>query len=158
MIFISHNKKDEYRALEIKTYLDKYNIESYIDVLDPQIKITEDITQHIISKLRNSTHLIVVFTENTKDSMWVPFELGAAYESGKGIGVFLKNQFVKLPEYLDAFPLMKDYLGLNEYIKLYQRQTVSIQKSITESIGFEKTSSQKQEFAGKFIKDLKSLL
>ena len=154
MIFISHNKKDEAKALKIKNYLDSKKIRSYIDVLDPSINSSTDITTHIISKLKESTHIIVVFTEYTKNSMWVPFELGAAYVSEKGIGVFLWTEYqLDLPEYLDAFPVMKNDQDLNQYIDIYNKTTLS--KSLTEMFDHVKTASEKH-YAQNFINELKS--
>jgi len=110
-IFISHKKEDEEKAKEVEKYIKQdYDFKTYLDVLDNEIDSTTNITEHIVEKLRDATHLLVIFSEETKKSMWVPFELGVSYERNHGIGVLLwanalmdKNE---LPEYLNAFPIM----------------------------------------------------
>ncbi len=156
MIFISHKKEDKERALRIHSYLKRQGVNSYIDVLDPKISY-ENVTKRIIKQLRKATHLIVVFSEYTEGSMWVPFELGVAYERNNGIGVYLWQHStysspIQLPEYLDEFPIMKTQDDLDKYIELY-RET----KIIMESREFVKSASIKN-YAQRFIDELKSKL
>ncbi len=135
MIFISHRKIDEDKALAINKFLMENNVKSYIDVLDPSLQAPIDITQRIVEQLRISSHVIVVFSNNTKGSLWVPFELGAAYESDKGIGVFLFDK-PELPLYLDAFPILRDKNDLLLYIEEYKKDYQRLKKAndyLTES-------------------------
>jgi hypothetical protein len=155
MIFISHKKEDKNKALDIHCYLKEKNVNSYIDVLDPSITY-ENVAQRIIEQLRKATHLIVVFSEHTKESMWVPFELGVAYERNNGIGIFLwpdnHGLYIKFPEYLDEFPVMKSVKDLDKYIKLYRETKIAM-----ESIDFVKSASVKN-YTQQFIDELKSEL
>ena len=155
MIFISHKKEDETKALEIHSYLEQKGVDSYIDVLDPNISY-ENVTERIIEQLRNATHLIVVFSEHTKGSMWVPFELGVAYERNNGIGIYLwpDNAYlsIQLPEYLYEFPIMETQDDLDKYIELYRESRI-----ITESREFVKSASI-ENYAQRFIDELKSKL
>ena len=155
MIFISHKKEDETKALKIHSYLEQKGVDSYIDVLDPNISY-ENVTERIIEQLRNATHLIVVFSEHTKGSMWVPFELGVAYERNNGIGIYLwpdnAYSFIQLPEYLDEFPIMETQDDLDKYIELYRKSRI-----IMESREFVKSASI-ENYAQRFIDELKSKL
>lgn len=111
-IFISHKKEDSKKAEEVAEYIKKkYNFGVYVDTLDENINKKINITDRIVDKLRNSTHILVVFSEHTKGSMWVPFELGVSYERNQGIGVLIwpdkVNISYDLPEYLEDFPILK---------------------------------------------------
>lgn len=133
MIFISHRKVDEGMAVKISEYLKAKGIQSWVDALDPATRNgATDITKHIISTLDKCSHLIVVFSINTVGSMWVPFELGAAYNAEKGIGTYLIDN-ASNPEYLNAFPRMKNGSDLDYYIAEYQSDKKVRKSFITES-------------------------
>jgi hypothetical protein len=139
--------------------------------LDDGIVTHENITDRIIGKLRDTTHLLVVFSEKTIGSMWVPFELGISYEREQGIGVLIWpdgiNIDYKLPEYLNEFPKLKckkknssDSCGaedLNKYldeIKENPNKTVLLDSINMESFGMRKTASE-VNYAREFIDRLK---
>jgi hypothetical protein len=182
-IFISHKKEDEEKAKKVEKYIKQdYNFKTYLDVLDNEIDSTINITEHIVEKLRDATHLLVIFSEETKKSMWVPFELGVSYERNHGIGVLLwaNNSMDKkeLPEYLTDFPIMNskkiprgtgllsqllDDIDMREFksdLKKYLNQIKEQEKfeSITmESYGTE-SYKNKSDYAKVFIHELKEKL
>ena len=74
-VFISHKQEDYLSALLLKRTFDRLNIDSYIDVLDSAIAGGgQGLTEHIKQQLNNCTDIIVVMSEATKLSWWVPFE------------------------------------------------------------------------------------
>lgn len=165
-IFISHKKEDEEKAIELSDYIEeKFGFSTYVDVLDDKIREYENVTERIVSQLRDSTHLLVVFSEHTKKSMWVPFELGVAYEREEGIGVYIypddpyRFTYYDLPEYLEEFPKMESYSGLNKYLNLIKEKP-NKQKLLLEakeSLGFTKRASE-INYAQEFINELKKRL
>lgn len=117
-VFISHKNKDSDAALKIGSYLKSEGIETYIDVFDPATKTTEDITSLILDRLSLCTHLIAVVSENTKESWWVPFEIGAASEAARRICSYKKPYtYEELPQYLTKWPIMTS----PEHMKLFVR-------------------------------------
>jgi hypothetical protein len=81
-VFLSHKKEDKPASKKIAEYLSNAGIDYYLDeededlqraasVSDP-IKIIEAIKQSI----KNITHMLVVISEKTYCSQWVPFEVG----------------------------------------------------------------------------------
>ncbi len=165
-IFISHKKEDEKKAIKLSDYIEgKFGFSTYVDVLDDKIYKYENVTERIVSQLRNSTHLLVVFSEHTKKSMWVPFELGVAYEREEGIGVYIcPDNFSglrdnDLPEYLEEFPKMKNDTDLDKYLNLIKEKP-NKQKLLLEaqeSFGFAKRASE-INYAQEFINELKKRL
>lgn len=119
MIFISHRQADEQKAKQMAELLRGKGVQYYLDVLDPATKTASDITQHIMSTLDKCSHVIVMFSNNTEGSMWVPFELGAAYKGGKGIGTYLLDQ-IKTPEYLNTFPKMRSSYDVDKFVEEYR--------------------------------------
>jgi len=167
-IFISHKQEDSDKAENVSKYIqEQYGFETYVDTLDDGIRSYTNITDRIIGKLRDTTHLLVIFSEKTIESMWVPFELGVSYEREQGIGVLIWpdgiNIDYKLPEYLDEFPKLKckkkissDSCGiedLNEYLDEIKRNPTKevLMESISmDSLGMRKTASE-VNYAREFI-------
>lgn len=155
MIFISHRRADEVQARQVAELLRIKSVQSYLDVLDPAAKTSTDITKHIMNTLDRCSHVLVIFSSNTAGSMWVPFELGAAYKGGKGIGTYLID-YVSTPEYLDAFPKMKTSSDLDQYVEEYKSdQRLSKSYSNDRSFTLDEASSSKAE---SFIRRVKSRL
>jgi hypothetical protein len=169
-IFISHKQEDTMKAEKVSKYIEsKYGFSTYVDTLDDSISPSTNITDRIVGKLRDATHLLVIFSEKTKGSMWVPFELGVSYERQQGIGVLLWAETLRendLPEYLDAFPKLRvkqngfgyrvgGYVSfeedLNKYLDEIKRNpTKEILMESMESLGMRKTASE-VNYAREFI-------
>lgn len=156
MIFISHRKSDEQKAKQMSDYLKLKDVSTYLDILDPTTKTASDITKHIMSNLNRCSHLIVIYSNNTVGSMWVPFELGAAYKDGKGIGTYLVDQ-LSTPEYLNAFPKMKQTTDIDKFVEEY-KEDQKLTKSVTNDRSFQLNESSGTAKAEKFISRLKSRL
>jgi hypothetical protein len=170
-IFISHKQEDSVKAERVALYIKReYGFEVYVDTLDDGIKSIINITDRIVDKLRDSTHLLVIFSEKIKGSMWVPFELGVSYEREQGIGVLVwTEQPLYLPEYLDEFPILKvskkydsiDYkTNLDKYLKEIKKNPTKevLMDSISmEEFNFNKSAS-KVNYAREFINRLNRVL
>jgi TIR domain len=157
MVFISHRQADENVGVQIKDKLKVLGVDAYIDVLDPKLKKPIDVTKRIVEQLRRCSHIIAVFTANTAGSLWVPFELGAAYEADKGIGTYVLGS-PTIPEYLDAFPIMRSVPDLRQFAEEYKKQA-TVAKSLTDgSRIFESAHKSETRMADDFIYRLKSKL
>jgi len=104
--FISHKNEDADAALEIGNHIMNdfgYNI--YLDLFDETLQIAdqnndvETIVKSIHKGLSYSTHLLCVVTEKSKESWWIPYEIGYAQANSKKT-VSLK---LKTSEYLPTF-------------------------------------------------------
>lgn len=132
MIFISHRSLDESKAIEIEEYLNAaHGIESFRAPYSVNKDDKTDIAKWVIGKLNECSHVIALFSVNTVGSMWVPFELGAAYQAKKGIGTFIYGS-PDIPSYLKTFPRMYDEEDLDKYAYLYLEDR-RISKSMREA-------------------------
>lgn len=149
-VFVSHKKEDKPVALYVSNYLQQRGLHAYIDILDGGINAL-NVTERIVSNLRDSTHLIVIYSDNTKYSEWVPFELGVGYERNEGIGVFKYNFNGLLPAYLNAFPVMNNEEDLNKFTALCKKGVLwCFSESKDESV------DDQHGYAKRFITDLKA--
>lgn len=149
-VFVSHKKEDKPVALYVADYLKQRGLHAYIDVLDDSIT-SSNVTERIVANLRDSTHLIVIYSDNTKYSEWVPFELGVGYERNEGIGVLKYNLTGSPPPYLNVFPVMNTEEDLNKFISLCKK---GVFECFSESK--DESADDQHGYAKRFIKDLKA--
>ena len=119
-VFISHQKKDSETAQAIADYLLNAGIEIYFDQFDKSIYLSDP--QSVVTAIQrgivNSCLMLVVFSPNTLSSMWVPWEIGYAYNSTITLGVLRIKGIPKneLPEYLRVVNIISDIWDLNQLI------------------------------------------
>lgn len=75
LVFISHNKADKDFARNIGFHLKSLNVDVWFD--EWEIQAGESITNKINKGLLNSSHVIIIWSENAKRSNWVTRELNA---------------------------------------------------------------------------------
>ena len=115
-VFISHKQEDSLYAKFVKRQLDLLNVDSYLDVLDTTINGGgEALTDHIKDQLNSCTDIIVVMSEATKYSWWVPFEIGMAAQIDMPTATYLASS-VSLPDYLTYWPRLKSVSDVATYV------------------------------------------
>lgn len=65
-VFISHKEENKDYAVYVQNFLHHCGIKSFLDITDKGPNGYQSITDWIIENLRNSTHLLVIFSEHTK--------------------------------------------------------------------------------------------
>jgi hypothetical protein len=120
-VFISHKKQDSHTAQYIQQQLTLNDIESYLDITDPESMKADNITEVITRNIKKSTHLIAVISDITQQSWWVPFEIGEATIAEKRIATYHIGS-VKLPEYLENWPAMRQISELDLFINAYREE------------------------------------
>ncbi len=148
-IFLSHKNEDKEACIEIGKYLEETGIDYYLDIYDQDLQYAAEkndpikITHHIKEGIRLSSHMIVVISEKTKNSQWIPFEIGYGhasivdknYENLKNDQIF-NLAFLTLKEISDepipdflkiAFPI-RGIKSLIEYIEKIKPNEVELKK------------------------------
>ncbi len=112
--FLSHSSKDDDLIVGTTIILENHGAKVYTDKIDPQMPpYTSHETAKLLKSRIHQTHRFVLLTSpNSKDSRWVPWELGVA-DSSKGM------------QKIAIFPSADDAEDLDwtswEYLGLYQR-------------------------------------
>ena len=115
-IFISHKLQDSATENLIANELKEIKVDCYLDVLDNSITENgKELTNHIRANLNKCTDIIVVMSNITKFSQWVPFEVGMAAQKDMPTATFLKED-VSLPDYLQYWPRLKKSTDIREYV------------------------------------------
>lgn len=122
-VFLSHKREDKQKALDIARYLKIHEIDSYVDVLDPALQSTDDITKKLIERIGECTHLMAVVSNYTDKSWWVPFEIGIGTEKDRRITSYQLTS-VQLPEFLKKWPILKNTRDLDAFVRLYKQDGV----------------------------------
>jgi hypothetical protein len=141
-VFISYKHLDRDLAMQINNRLKLEDIDTYLDVLDPESQSTENITTVITKNIALCTHLIAIVSKETATSWWVPFEIGEATISVKRIASY-RSGYSSLPEYLEMWPKMDTMQHLEFFIAEYksERQRATYNRNIFESVGSVGTKS-----------------
>jgi hypothetical protein len=172
-IFLSHKQEDGEKARKIHEYLTANQVICYLDCLDDAVSSQKDITEYLIEKIGECSHLMVVVSQdNTRKSWWIPFEIGIATEKKKRIVSYYISEDMQghnplLPgfnveeiEFLKDWPVLKNRAidggsgineeDLNKFIGVYKRDA-SVDRAESEE---ERDISSPGDFHGQ----LKALL
>lgn len=121
-VFISHKKEDSALAIAIQNAFSKNKVATYLDVLDSSIiGGGKELTDHIKNSLNSCTDIIVVMSDATKYSWWVPFEIGMSAQVDMPTANFLKSEIV-LPSYLSYWPRLRNTSDIDKYVAV-RKQT-----------------------------------
>jgi len=98
-VFISHKSTDSTSANQVQQAFRNLGVDAYLDLLDNFAGEGEKLTAHIKEQLNKCSDIIVVMSETTKASWWVPFEIGMSAQIEMPTATYLVSD-VELPDYL----------------------------------------------------------
>lgn len=128
-VFISHKREDALDAERIARQLRVYDVETYLDILDPVVfNDGKSLTEHIKKSLNSCSDILVVMSNATKSSQWVPFEIGMAAQVDLPTVTFL-TESVQLPDYLAYWPCLRKLADLSKYVAVRRTTALEIQKN-----------------------------
>ncbi len=154
-VFISHKDYDRNIALRVQKVLEEKKVDAYLDLLDDvTTQKGEMLTKHIKQKLNECTDILVVMSENTKLSWWVPFEIGMAEQKDLPIVNYLQSG-VDLPDYLSYWPRLKNEWDLSLYVDSHNKIK---QQMLNEGAQHKTIFSSYTSRTERFYKELKQQL
>ena len=114
-IFLSHKQQDQSLALHVQQRLEtKHQIACYLDVIDLALERKgEDLAAYLRAQMAHCTHLIAVVSPATKQSSWVPWEVGVATERDMPLATY--SDGTRPLEFLEKWPYMMTMLQLDAY-------------------------------------------
>lgn len=144
-IFISHKQEDALSANKIASELRAINVDYYLDLLDSSVvQSGRELTNHIKRNLNDCTDIIVIMSNLTRFSQWVPFEVGMAAQIDMPTATFLQED-VSLPDFLQYWPRLKKVSDIRKYVlarndvdREYQQY-----RSIYESASYQKRKTER---------------
>ena len=139
-VFISHKSEDMELADECANILKEKGFDIYLDKYDPYINESPDRAKRIESKIESSTDLLVIITENTKLSWWVPFEIGLSTANDIRIVSLVFENAPKLPSFIRKWPIIDTEQKLKIYLKQLEKdknQLLTESRNLRKSMGLE---------------------
>ena len=97
-LFISYAHEDSRMADQIERLCQEIGIQCFLDRKD--IHWGESITKAVGNGLDEATHVVLIVSPASLKSMWVPFEIGFAFGTGKQVLPVLTHPSLDLPGYL----------------------------------------------------------
>ncbi|QOT82080.1 toll/interleukin-1 receptor domain-containing protein [Cupriavidus basilensis] len=78
--FLSHSSKDQDLVVGATRVLEGHGASVYLDEIDPEMPpyTTEETAAILKGRIRQTSRFVLLATANSKDSRWVPWELGVA--------------------------------------------------------------------------------
>jgi hypothetical protein len=95
---------------------------SYLDINDEELQRAVEIndalriTSSIEKGITNSSHIMCIVSEKTKNSWWVPYEVGYGKKSNKELSTLALKDVVGLPSFLEITHRIEGIVGLNKYL------------------------------------------
>lgn len=135
-IFISHKYEDLKAAQEVADYITDYGFDVYLDDRDFRLQKavnandSEGIVSCIEDGLNTSTHILVLVTDNTRISWWVPYETGYAKKGEKGIASLLLKKADEFPDYLKIEKTLRGFKDLTDYLETLPKLTPIMESTV----------------------------
>jgi len=85
-IFLSHSSKDDDLVAGAIRVLENHGANVYVDEIDPEMPpyTTEETAALLKTRIRDTSRFVLLASKNSKESKWVPWELGIA-DGVKGV-------------------------------------------------------------------------
>ena len=124
-VFISHRSTDKKAAEAVAEYLKENDIDVYLDKYDQELQNADRandakaVVEHIERGLSVSTHILTLISPETRESWWVPYEVGYGKKGGKRIASAILKNYINgdFPDYLKIERMIKSPGEFSEYVK-----------------------------------------
>ena len=127
-VFISHKKEDRDAAKKVADYITESGIDVYFDEYDTTINRNDprSVVAAIKRGMQLSTHMVIIFTNKTLSSTWVPWEIGYGDATKTDICILKMSDIKKsqLPEYMQIVKVLLDIYDLNVFLAKVQNTTI----------------------------------
>lgn len=123
--FISHKDEDTDAAIALGKHItEDFGFNIYLDVYDNELQEAdknndpEGVVNAIHKGIQYASHLLCIVTEKSKDSWWIPYEIGFAQAKGVKTSSIKIKQAEYIPTYLrvDNSPVFLTIMELDEYL------------------------------------------
>ena len=127
-VFISYSSKDESKAIEIRDYLVEKNLKCWM--APDSIPVGSNYQSEIPKGIENANILVLVLSENSQKSIWVPKEVSYALDQGKCILPFEISKGDLLP----AFKFLLINIQIDDDIKNLSDRIFELKRSFSNDI------------------------
>lgn len=140
-VFISYSRRDKDNARKVVKMVEDLGINVYFDENDEALQLADEQKDHekvvecIENGISHSTALLGIITENTKDSWWVPYEIGSATGHAKPHAHLITKEVDILPSYIQASTILPSVEALDAWLTKHAKSNLSKLEFLLESLG-----------------------
>lgn len=116
-VFLSYQWADRITALDLAAYLDECGRSVYIDVHDDTLTPGDyNLDNALMTAIGNADTMVIVVSDETQGSWWVPWEIGVSTPFGKPRAVYRTQVNRALPIYLQKLPRLGNVGSANQWV------------------------------------------
>lgn len=116
-VFLSYRHSDSTTAWELAYYLDLRGIRVFIDVHDDSLVPGQrDLDDALVTAIRNAKTMIIIVSDATQGSWWVPWEVGVSTPFGKPRATYKPQTSDPLPAYLERLKALRNREEANSWV------------------------------------------
>ncbi|MCR9272541.1 MULTISPECIES: toll/interleukin-1 receptor domain-containing protein [Mameliella] len=157
-VFISHKNTDSRTAERVAHRVKSNGLQTYLDMIDDALaQDGPDLADLLLDRMSNCDQLIAVVSRDTKDSWWVPWEIGVGSEKGFRMASYSEG-YVDLPSYLEKWPDLHSNSDIDLFCKLSKRADLEILRRSRITVGEDNRVHIQKSEAINFHKSLRSEL
>ena len=122
-VFLSYRHCDQPVALNLAEELDKTGLDVFIDFYDGNLDPADkNLDEALISAIKNSDTMVIIVSDETRESWWVPWEVGVSTPYGKPRAIYTSSLTEQLPIYLGRLYRIKDPAMVRFWVLMNQIQ------------------------------------
>jgi|GEM_PF-549503 len=130
-VFISHKNTDSLLAARVAKRIERNGLGTYLDVIDDAlVKDGPDLADLLLERMSKCDQLIAVVSASTRDSWWVPWEIGVGSEKGFRMATY-SEVLVSLPSYLEKWPDLHTDGDIDLYCSQSAKTDADIRRQFT---------------------------
>ena len=116
-VFLSYRHADQSTALGLANDLDRQGRRVYIDVHDDTlVPGQQDLDNALVTAISKSDTMIIIVSDETQGSWWVPWEIGVSTPSRKPKAMYKPQTYRPLPTYLEKLRRLRNASEANTWV------------------------------------------
>ena len=122
-VFISYKTDDLEVATRVRQAIDRQDgFTTYLDRIDDALlQDGPDLADQLLQRIDECDQLLAVVGVMTKESWWVPWEIGVGSEKHYFLATY-SERYVQLPSYLIKWPTLHSMSDIDHYCETSQRE------------------------------------
>lgn len=157
-VFISHKSTDSTLATDVASRVRRNGLETYLDTIDDALRQDgPELADHLLRRMGECNQLIAVVSPETKDSWWVPWEIGVGSEKNFRMASYSRN-YVNLPSYLKKWPELHSDLDIDLYCSVSKTSESAVAMSARRALNEQSRARVFKDGAKDFHAELKRRL
>ena len=117
-VFLSYQHNDQTTALALAKDLSDSNWDVYMDVHDDSLFPGDThIDEALVEAIANAATMLIVVSDNTQGSWWVPWEIGVSTPSAKPRALYRPTAHRPLPNYLEKLERLQSPLSARVWLR-----------------------------------------